>query len=482
MASKILSNAGTMMHEAVVKKQKIELEDYNFERDRFLRLYLSKISIETKEVLEEIIQSSLQFSLKEFSSGFNKTTEHLLPLFQEFETIKLLVVSGDLVQVNKEMRKYFEHSLELFEEGFSPDMIFLYQNLKKVPIHCLPLWYLLSKTSNNLFLSLIEKYLMTPHIYERYLQEMSEEAIVLQAKEIIYRSKELSLSVTSLQKELHLNDKEMEKVLILLEFLLVGGVHFVQQENTYKRYFSMFQEYRTYRLEQKRRQLHRLPLKEVTPLRRLPFAFLQDLQILCSLSEEEKIVLQKNLLPTSIIDDLVHRCKLQSMQTTETLSYCNHLLSKGLQLSLLSVHKQQLVVLEEYFAWKALPIEEQSLYLLRHENNKPLSYKGDPSLICAKNIKSAQKAIVHAIGHGWVKLENLLDAVTVPLHSQEEICLQKVGVRYLYQLPSYNSDEKELLQSIFLDTLFTSGLVEKGDWNGVCCIRVTAFGSSLYGN
>ena len=55
---------------------------------------------------------------------------------------------------------------------FQPDMEFLQGLLKKVPIHCLPAWHAVPRTSNNIFESLVEKYLLSPQIFQRYLSEL----------------------------------------------------------------------------------------------------------------------------------------------------------------------------------------------------------------------------------------------------------------------------------------------------------------------
>src|SRR5690606_655670 len=84
-----------------------------------------------------------------------------------------LSIEGDTIFVDKDKRKYFEIQISRFDEDFVPGMEFVQGLLKKVPIQVLPLWYATPRTSNNIFESIIEKYLLTPQIYQRYLSELS---------------------------------------------------------------------------------------------------------------------------------------------------------------------------------------------------------------------------------------------------------------------------------------------------------------------
>ena len=140
------------------------------------------------EVLEEILYSSIQIPVEKLCKNTDRSLEEVLPTLQKFAKAGLLVLQKDTITVDKEMRKYFEFQIEKFDEDFKPGMDFLQSLLKKPPIHVLPIWYSIPRTSNNIFDSLVEKYLQTPQIFQRYIMELNFGEPVL--KNIIQDSKQ----------------------------------------------------------------------------------------------------------------------------------------------------------------------------------------------------------------------------------------------------------------------------------------------------
>jgi len=471
------------MNEAALgKKEKIELGEYDFPQDLAARLYLSQLSPFEVEVIEELNLRPLQLSITEFSSEIDKSIDRIFPIFQDLQKLNLLKMSGDLVLLNKEMRKYFEHSLELFDQDFTPDLLFVYQNFRKIPIHCLSTWYALPKNSNNLFQSLLDKYLLTPSLYEKYLQEVQLEGETMEKiKETLLGSENLQLSVDEIQKRFHLTKESLEKTLILLEFFLVGVTYFVRQGDGYERIFSMLHEYRTYQKECQQRALSSIAAKKISCTLSAPFGFIEDLDLLLIQAKRHKVELIEDQLPPSFLAILAKKSTLIDPKSLQ--EHFAHIVQRGLQLGLL-VRRDNMLVVSVYEAnkWHALSLEERSIYLLYHPKNRFFTYDGEVHLLEEKHLKDAQKAICQAIPLGFVELEKLLDVTSISLGSQKGVHLKRSGVRYRYQSPQYSMDERKLLRATYLETFFESGFIEKGiSEQGAICIRTTSFGNSVYG-
>ena len=90
-----------------------------------------------------------------------------------FSRIGLTMRQADLLFIDKELRKYFEFHIAKFSDNFEPSFESLQGLLNKVPISVLPTWYSIPRTSDNIFASIVEKYLITPKVYESYLHELT---------------------------------------------------------------------------------------------------------------------------------------------------------------------------------------------------------------------------------------------------------------------------------------------------------------------
>ncbi|MFS8563054.1 MAG: hypothetical protein LVR00_01455 [Rhabdochlamydiaceae bacterium] len=122
---------------------------------------------------EEVLFSSLTVSVEKISKNIDENEENVLASLGKLVEAGLLKSENGLFIVDKEMRKYFESQAPKFENDFKPDMEFLQGLLRKVPIHVLPSWYAIPRLSNNIFNSIVEKYLVTPTTFQRYLMEIN---------------------------------------------------------------------------------------------------------------------------------------------------------------------------------------------------------------------------------------------------------------------------------------------------------------------
>ena len=162
------------MHELTQsRKNKVCLEDYNFKHDVENRLVLAEFTTVDLELLEEILYSSIKVPIRKLAKTLDLEDEEILPSVEKLSKTGLFCIEDDSILIDKDMRKYFEAQVIKFDPDFKPGMEFLQNLLKKVPISALPVWYSIPRTSNNIFDSIVEKYLLSPQIFYRYLGELN---------------------------------------------------------------------------------------------------------------------------------------------------------------------------------------------------------------------------------------------------------------------------------------------------------------------
>ena len=86
----------------------------NYKRDVENRIVLSDLTKQEVEILREIINSSIQFSIKSLADILNLSIPVVNTALQKISQTKLLTIVNDVVTVDKELRKYFEFHLNKF--------------------------------------------------------------------------------------------------------------------------------------------------------------------------------------------------------------------------------------------------------------------------------------------------------------------------------------------------------------------------------
>ena len=251
MAFMIISELEKRIQDSIkgAKKNRVVLEDYDLEADIKCRLLLSEITQDEIDILEEILYSSLIIKIEKLAEELELSIEQVKEFVERFESAELYSIEGKLLKVNKDKRKYFETQLAKFDETFSPGMDFLQSLLKNVPIQVLPAWYQIPRSSNNIFESLVEKYLHTPRIYQRYVPEfLSEDSMIKNILTDLNNTPDYKLYVKDICKKYQISREELTEVLVAGEFNFLFCSSFEPQLDRWEEIVTPFCEWRDYLL------------------------------------------------------------------------------------------------------------------------------------------------------------------------------------------------------------------------------------------
>jgi hypothetical protein len=236
-----------MLELSPARKNKVNLADYPCQQDIENRILMSDFSTLDVQVLEAILYSPLKISQKKLARSLECEEKELLVSLKKLSSTGFLSLQDDAILVDKEKRKYFESQIHRFDPDFKPDMEFLQSILRKVPIHLLPTWYSIPRTSNNIFESIVEKYLLTPHIYQRYLQELNLGDPTLNGIiQDLFQSPDFKISSTDLIAKYNLKRRDFEEMMLILEFNFVCCVCYEKEEDHWVEVVTPFHEWREY--------------------------------------------------------------------------------------------------------------------------------------------------------------------------------------------------------------------------------------------
>lgn len=477
-----------MIETSSFKKNKINLEDYDYQQDIKNRQLMAQFSKEDVEILEEILYSPIKCSFEKLANTLDKSVKDVEKHLEKLSKTNLFTLHEDHIVVDKDMRKYFETQILKFEEDFTPGMDFLQSLLKRVPIHVLPNWYPIPRTSNNIFESLVEKYLITPQTFQRYLAELNLGDEVLQGiVEDVFTAPKFKVRSSEIMEKYGLSQERFEEAMLHLEFNFVCCLVYEKNGNEWEEVITLFHEWKEYLdFLKKSEPSSAQDQNNVTPLRQNEFAFIEDLSSLLTATKKHRFALRLSPQEQWEFDPSEH-VAVGKLLGTETFpgssfsEYASSLIYKATFLKLAKIEGSSLHINDLSDEWLALPKEKKALSAYKHTTQNYPYNEFSTELSTERNIREIEKSISRILDKGWVLYSDFIQSVLAPISEESKIVLKKKGRTWHYTLPQYTNEEQNLIRLITFDWMFEGGIISKGHLDGKECIRVTPFGKTIFG-
>ena len=475
------------------RKNKVNLEDYNYKQDIKNRLMMLQFSSTDISVLEEIIYGSTKLSILKLQSQLEMSLEEVQESLQKLMKTELFSIEGDTLLINKEARKYFENQIIKFEEDFNPGMDFLQKLLKKVPIHVLPNWYPIPRTSNNIFDSLIEKYMQTPQTFQRYLSELQFGNEVLNGIiKDLFNSPTYKIYSKEIKTKYQLSDAEFEEHILLLEFNFVCCLVYEKKEGQWHEAITLFKEWKDYLSFKTKSQPKAVSKKDlVNRSRPNDFSFVEDMSSLLILANTIPITLTLNSKEQWVPEEnkmaqqIANKCMGFDLKTEEGqsffINYISNVIYKLTYLKLARIENRQLIPEAEAEDWLTLPSEKKAIHIYKLTLSR-YEFSEFPDEICTeRNIREIEKSLSRILDSDWVIFDDFMHGIIAPISDKSKMMLKKTGRYWQYTLPDYSEAESSLIHKIIYEWLFESGMIATGLYQGKECMRITPLGQSLFG-
>ncbi|MEN9654583.1 MAG: hypothetical protein RL235_695 [Chlamydiota bacterium] len=407
------------------RKHKIQLIGYDVEQDIKQRRFIANLTAAEAEMLQEILFSPLRISLKKLMRSLDQPAGQLLDQIHRLQKIGLLDFDGnDTLVVHKEMRRSFELLIERLAPHFKPDIEFVQKIIKHIPVALLFTWYLIPRTSNNIFESLIEKYLCTPTIYARHLEDLKTYDPVVCA--LLERLGQGRVRASDLALQLGIEGWRCNEIVLFLEFHFAAFFTYERVGDAWIEWISPLHEWHEYlSLIAKRRPPAIESEKSIVPRTSSEFAWIE-----------------------------AHGA--------------DRLAALGADASMIA-------------HWNKGSNEQKVLFLYRYPGNHlayretwPAYVKNDKAL---RSIEPALRYVAHG---KWVFLSDFLQTIMTPITNEAAVTLKKEGAHWHYVLPTYSDTELAFVQACIEEWFFELGMVMLGSFDGRVCFRVTTFGQRFF--
>lgn len=470
------------------KKTKINLGDYDYQKDVDNRLLMSNFTTFDVEVLEEILNSSIEIEIDALADNLNSSTSEILPVLEKLHPSKLFDFQKDRILVNKEMRKYYEFQILKFDNDFAPSMEFFQSLLRKVPIHVQPIWYSVPRTSDNIFQSIIDKYLITPQSYRRYLNEIHfSDPIMQNIIDDVFASSNLKIRSKELREKYHLSREEFEHCMLHLEFNFICCLSYNRIENEWKEVVTPFYEWKEFLINQKINEPE--PCSEHEKIeKKYPshFSFIELLNTLLEEGKKTPLSLKKRENSTFFSLDPSHLHLFSQILNSPDPHFLHtqivHAIYKLQQLRLIEFQDNLIQVLDYASDWLEMSILDQAVNLYRLPLNRHLYSHFDFSIFSDRCIREIEHSLETISLHmKWIYFDEFTRILDAQVGKSGHTTLKRKGRHWKYALPEYSKEEYNFIHEILFERLPQSGIMEVGLLNGRNCLRLTEFGKSTLG-
>ena len=461
------------------KKNKITLTDYNYRRDIENRLLMSKFTVFEVEVLEEILNNTLNIPLSSLSDDLEYPIESIRPVAEKLSRTGLLVIKDEILVISKEMRKYFDFQVLKFDDNFKPGMEFLQGILRKVPIHVLPTWYALPKSADNIFSSIVEKFLETPKTFKNYIEDLQFEDLTLKGiVDDVYAAPELKIRARDLREKYNLTREQFEEYLLHLEFNFLCCLSYNRIGDEWKEVVTPFYEWKEYLLTTRKNRATKIEQEEeVVPNYPQPFGHVHNLAALLKICAEQQLQSDGEAFDADTITTLEQQISAPSNE--DPSDHLNTLLYQLIALRFASVNDGIVAATGVGDLWLDMSPEEKSIFLYRRPSFcSNLANLENSDRTC----RELEKGLKQIANIGWVRLEDFIGGLTVPIGQAEEVQLQKKGAKWRYVLPTYTDKERELIDQLLFTWFSQVSLIETGDHKGHPVFTVTDLGRQVLVN
>jgi len=472
------------MYLASGKKIKVTIEDYDHERDIDCRQFLANLSPFETTVLTEIVNNSLEFHLSELCELLDTPLENLSKTIHSLQKIPLFTLKDGKVQVCKEERKYFELQLKRFERPNKNGVDYLHSLLHRIPIHILPSWYMISKSSNDIIESIIEKFLLCPKNYERHLEDLPiEDTQILNIIQDVYKADDFKVSYKDLIKKYSLSTEELQRIALELEYNLVCCTCFEERRGKWEQFMTPFYEWHQYLRHLRDTECPSIEdINKIDCFHQHDFGFVGDISKCVRIINKNGLAIKKIGKKQLLTDKDAAALISLDNQCPHFTSYQSRVIDKILTLKLGTIKNEKLISSSNTDEWLSQSVQEQAMALYFHTIHSYRGHSEQDNTFSDRDIREVEKSLKRVAQKEWVLFEDYVKGITTCIGSAEPIKLSRKGRSWEYSIPQYTDKDIAFVKETIFGHLFDCGMVAIGTYEGKPCFKLTPFGRLSLGD
>lgn len=451
------------------KKHQVNIMDYDYLRDVNNRIFLSSLSTFDVFVLDAILYSPLHTSLealKEYLLNQDKSVneKQLQATLAKLQKIHLLTITSDnMIQVNKELRKYFEINIQRFEQKDVPGISLVKELFRLLPTHLLMQWYDVSNFSNNIFSSIIERYLSQAHFYMTHLTNVQgDNFLYKKILDIVFSAPDFCVNLSFLQEELGLSEQDLQASLLHLEYNLACVLSYRQSsQNSYIAIVTPFAEWRKYLFATSCQ-----PMKELQePPQENSSTYLKDFSDFVSEASRGQCL-----------------DKVQQLSHSGDLALLPSHVKVAQRLGLIKIEENTIQLTRSGALWSEKELAEKQTLLFQHMHFCCLNNSEWHSIYINSTFEITKKVLLTLPASIWFSLSELINSIVPLCKRGSSATLVREHQQWQYTLPNYPESFYKFLTLMIKLHFFHSGMIKTAVMNHQEIFCVTPLGKKILYN
>jgi hypothetical protein len=467
----------------LIRKNRINLSDCDVVKDIQTRLILNSLNPIDISILEEILYSCVKFPIEDLKQALDLDLTLIQSSLTKLHKTDLFTVDGNTIIVNKEKRKYLETEFERFKEDFTPNLEFLRAILKRIPIHILPTWYQVPKATNNIFDSLVEKYFINPHTFDRYLLELVfPDPLLHSIVNDVFDSENLELPASFIIEKYALSEETFAEIMLFLEYSFVLFSTFKKEGEKYIQILSPLHEWREYLLFVKNADPKTIgPDCKIDKFSEDEYAFSTDMATILNVCMQSPLKLEKGPEMFARLSSVVDDFDLQdSNEKLLAEIYLSKLTDKLVAFHLAKIENGFLKETHIAKEWTMMPTEKRAFSAYMHPSNQMMARNFSQQINTSRNVREIEKTVCRILDKEWVYFDDFMKGVLVSFSEINRFQIKKEGLHWKFSIPEYTQEERAFIEMTILEWLFESGIIQTGMCSNRICLRATSLGRSLF--
>lgn len=471
------------------KKNRINLEDYDYKRDIQNRILMSTFTTFDLEVMEELLQSSIIIDIAQMAENLNSSLEELFPVLEKLQKTELFQIKEDKLYIDKEQRKYFESQILKFDNHFVCGMDFLQGLLKKVPIQILPTWYPIPRSSDNIFESIAEKYLLTPSIFKRYINdlEFSDERLT-QIVYDVFTAPNFKVNSQDIRNKYQLSIEEFEYLMLHLEFNFLCCLSYNEDKGQWQEVITPFHEWREFLRYKKDHFPQQLNAAKIEKKVWDELSFSKGISVILQSHKlgVDPEALEKGtylLTPASCSHLKKENPILETVSDEKIQQEFAPIVYRLEKIRLITIQKEgKIKPSTDATTWITMSDADRAVAVIRSPYHALKNSAFHSINYTERNIRDIETTIAELPAHQWFLVEQFIAYLTCGIGTAHPTTLSQKGRFWKYEIPMYTEEQRGFVQAIMQERFYESGLISIGTYENKLAFKLTSFGQEHIGH
>ncbi|MEC8306301.1 MAG: hypothetical protein VXZ72_00375 [Chlamydiota bacterium] len=405
------------------------------------RMVVEGISFQEVLILDELLFHPNGISFKDLEKELGVNFDDIKSLCKRLVPLGILTMHEESLLIERHAVKWISLFLSKFDDDIDLSVFHIESLLKQLPVDVLFSWYSIPRSSENIFQSIIERWLLTPHDFRRHLRKQAIDDPLCGAVIDMLNAHDVheGIYLDEVKEKLGIPSVELHSKIIYLEYHFICALKYRRREGKWRGCIVFLKEWREY-ISFYQKVLEGNKTLEVTPH--------SSVRLITQLKKHFLKLSDSSLLP----------CSFSSNRSLDL----NHLIKVNNHSDLAHSLGQ---------TWDSLSQKDQESWALALLQDREPLISTRMMGTTQQLVSAVYSRLSTILGDEWVAFDRVASNLSIPFNVKLNTILKKEGQGWRYIPPQYEEEHLAVLEQIICSWLFHLEIVDLGSYGGVSYVR-----------